>query len=59
MKLLCNQRAVGNLQALLDGCAGKVGPVMKIKDVHKLYEQKRRTSCEMHLIAQIGDYEMD
>lgn len=59
MKLIHNQQAVENLQALLDGCAGKEDPVMNIKDVHKLYKQKRRTGQEMRLIEQIGDYEMD
>ena len=51
MKLLHNQQVVENLQAILDGCTGKVDPVTKIKDVHKIYEQKRCTSCEMRLTA--------
>ena len=59
MKLLHNQQAVGNLQALLNGCIGKEDPVTKIKDVHKIYEQKRYVGREMRLTTQIGDYEMN
>ena len=59
MKLLCNQRAVENLQALIDIYVEKTTSAMGIKDVHKLYKHKRCTSREMCLTTQIGDYEMD
>ena len=59
MKLLHNQRAIENLEALIDKCAERTTPVMEIKDVHKLYKHKRRTSRDLWLIVEIGDYEMD
>lgn len=59
MKLLHNQQVVDNLQVVLDSCKKKVAPTTKIKDVHKIYKQKRRTGREMWLTTQIGDYEME
>lgn len=56
MKLLRNQRAVEKLQALIDSCVAKTTPAMEVKDVHMLYKHKRRTSRDMRLTAQIGDY---
>ena len=58
MKLLCNPKAVKNLQALIDSCAARPNLPPEVKDVHKLYRYKKHTRREMRLSAQIGDYEM-
>lgn len=59
MKLLHNQRAIENLQALINSCTKITNPPLEVKDVHKLYKHKKHTDREMWLTAQIGDYEMD
>lgn len=59
MKLLCNKKAVENLQALIDNCTRNFDPPAKVKDIHKLYKHRKRTGREMRLTMQIGDYEMD
>ena len=59
LKLLRNQRAVENLQTLIDSCTEKTALAMEVKDVHKLYKHKRHTGREISLTSQIGDYEMD
>jgi len=59
MKLLRNQKAVENLQALIDNCVEKANPPTKVKYVHKLYKHKKCTGREMWLTTQIGNYEID
>ena len=59
MKLLRNQQAVATLQALIDSCMDRLTSIVKLKDVHKLYNQEKRTGREMWLTAQIGNYEMN
>lgn len=51
MKLLCNPKAVENLQALIDSCAARPNLTSEVKDVHKLYRYKKRTGREMWLTA--------
>lgn len=59
MKLLPNQKAVENLQALIDSCAERTNPPIEVKYVHKLYKNKKHIGREMWLTTQIDDYEMD
>ena len=59
LKLLRNPTAVENLEALIDSYATRPILPLEVKDVHKLYRYKKRTSREMRLTAQIDDYEMD
>lgn len=59
MKLLCNQKAMDNLQALIYSCVENVSPQPDVKTVNKLYKNKKRAGVEIHMTTQIGDYEMD
>ena len=56
---MCNQKAVENLQALLNIYVERTNPPLEVKDVNTLYKYKKRTNREMQLTAQIGDYEME
>ena len=59
IKLLCNHKAVDNLQAWIDSCAKKGVPRTETKVVNKIYKNKKRTGWEMCMTVQIGEYEMD
>ena len=59
MKLLHNQRAIENLQVLIDSCVERTNPPMEVKDVHKLYKHKKHIGREVQLTTRIGDYEME
>ena len=59
LKLLRSPQAGEGLQVLLQDCAAQPNMTTEVKEVHKLHSYKRLTEREMHLIAQIGDYEID
>ena len=59
IEILCNQKAVDNLQALIDNCTEKEVSRIKTKAMNKVYKQKKRTGREMCMTMQIGEYEMD
>ena len=59
MKLLRNHKVVENLQTLIDSYAERTDPPTEVRDVHKVYKNKKRTGHEMQLTTQIDEYEMD
>lgn len=59
MKLLHDSKAMKGLQELIGKCVGKETLPEGHYIVRKIGKHKTRTGCEMRLIAQIRDYEMD
>ena len=49
MKLLHNQKVVGNINALIDSYTQRSDPPIEVKDVNKIYKHKTRTGQEMQL----------
>lgn len=42
MKLLCNQKAVENIQALIDNYVEIIAPKIKVKTLNKIYKKGGR-----------------
>jgi len=59
MKLLRDQKAVEGLQELIDNCASQDNLLPEQHAVNKVNRSKKRTSREMWLTPQIGDFDMD
>lgn len=57
MKLLRDNKAINGLQELITRCTGTMLGEPRV--LWKLEKHTMRTSREMRLIAQIGEYEMD
>lgn len=56
MKLLCDSKAVKELQELINKCAGNAPKEPCV--VRKIGKHNARIGCEMRLTAQIREYEM-
>jgi len=59
MKLLRNQTTVKRLQEVIDNCTSKDKHIPKQREVNKVNRSKKKTSREMWLTTQIGDFDMD
>lgn len=59
MKLLRDQKAVEELQELIDNYAGKGKPLPEQRTVHKVQKGKKRIGQEMRLTTQIREFKMD
>jgi len=59
MKFVWDQKIVEGLQELIDNYARKDKPLPEQHVVNRVNWSKKRTSREMQLTVQIGDFEMD
>jgi len=59
IKLLSDSRVVKGLQELINKFFGRDNAFDGHRAVRKIGRHKMRTRCDMRLIAQVGEYEMD